>query len=287
MAPWNQPSPLKHDSAARAVPGRIEELWADPTAHLLRIGADAGFAAEEFGVPTTGPMPERVAYLGRYQGEPWFTVREDAEFPDSIRTATLSTGQLVLAMAATAILNWQDAARHCEWCGAELVLAPGSFSAKCPDCGREVFPRTDPAVIVGLVNDADELYLAHNTLWVDGFVSIPAGFSEAGESAENTVIREVFEESKLVVKDLRYLGSQPWPFPRSLMLGYLGLAEGSPQPDGVEIGWGEWFSRESLERRTRDGEIFLAPPASIARRIIDAWRSGEIGRDTFRSRDAG
>jgi NAD+ diphosphatase len=281
MSPWNRTSIIDHDETARRADS-VQSVWESGDVRVLQLDSHGQFDAQNLGVPpASGQLPDDVAYLGRVSGVAWFAQRVERSFPDTVRSAQLDDAGLALVMSANAILNWQAAARHCTWCGGRLVLAPGSFSAKCSECGRETFPRTDPAVIVALVNDDDELYLSHQVLWQPGFVSITAGFVDSGESAENAVAREVAEESGLTVRDVRFVGSQPWPFPRSLMLGYLGLAEGQPEVDGDEIGWGAWFSRETLAGRIAAGELYLAPPASIARRLIDAWIDHRIGRATF------
>jgi NAD+ diphosphatase len=145
--------------------------------------------------------------------------------------------------------------------------------ARLDEHGGEHFPRTDPAVIV-LVEHDDRLLLGSNVLWESGRFSLLAGFVEAGESAEQAVVREVLEESGVRVEDVRYVGSQPWPFPRSLMLGFRArLAEGADPDELVrdesEISELRWFTRDEL--RTPSADLKLPMGLSIARWLIDLW----------------
>ncbi|HXR44149.1 MAG TPA: NAD(+) diphosphatase, partial [Pseudolysinimonas sp.] len=146
--------------------------------------------------------------------------------------------------------------------------------------GREVFPRTDAAIIVGITDADDRLLLGSNAMWAANRFSVLAGFVEPGESLEAAVVREVFEESGLRVTDPVYLGSQPWPFPASLMVGFRArLADGEPadtHPDGEEILALRWFTREEMAAAIADGSIGLPGRASIARAIIEDWYGGEI-----------
>lgn len=177
-------------------------------------------------------------------------------------------------MATLARQNWVETTRYCERCGAALERLDGH--AVCSDCGGNVFPRIDPSVIVAVLDATDRLFLAHNALWEAGRVSLLAGFVEAGESCENALYREVVEESGLVISAYRYLGSQPWPYPRSLMLGYVARSGGEATVDGREITWGDWYSRERLRALVADATVGLPREGSIARAIIDAWLAGEL-----------
>ena len=147
-----------------------------------------------------------------------------------------------------------------------------------PDSGAEVFPRTDAAIIVGITDADDRLLLGSNALWENNRYSLLAGFVEPGESLEAAVIREVFEESGIRVTDPTYLGSQPWPFPASLMVGFLARVDERVEsiltPDGNEILDLRWFSRDEL--RDAAGEILLPGPTSIARAIIEEWYGGPL-----------
>jgi NAD+ diphosphatase len=144
--------------------------------------------------------------------------------------------------------------------------------------GSEHFPRTDPAVITLVTDARDRALLARNSSWPQRRVSILAGFVEPGESAEHAVAREVAEETGITVSEIRYLGSQPWPMPQSLMLGFWARA-GGRQPirvDQEEIAEAHWFSRDGLRAAMAAGQVRLPPPVSIAYRIIESWYGEEM-----------
>ena len=205
--------------------------------------------------------------------------------PDGARPADLrQSGALLgdrdsgLLTHAVALDNWHATHTHCPRCGALTEVVPGGHARICPVDGSEHFPRTDPAVITLVTDATDRALLARNASWPEHRVSILAGFVEPGESAEQAVAREVAEETGIVVGDIRYLASQPWPMPRSLMLGFWARAAGS-QPihvDEEEIAEAHWFSRDGLRAAMAAGESRLPPPVSIAHRIIEAWYGAEL-----------
>ena len=181
---------------------------------------------------------------------------------------------------AVALANWHGSHPHCPRCGAPTDPLPAGHARVCPADGSEHFPRTDPAVIMLVTDGEGRCLLAHNQSWPAHRVSILAGFVEPGESAEQAVVREVAEETGITVGDVRYLGSQPWPMPQSLMLGFRARAV-SGQPisvDGEEIGEARWFSREDLRAAIATGDILLPPPVSIAHRIIETWYGEPLPR---------
>ena len=165
---------------------------------------------------------------------------------------------------------WRRESRFCGSCGGPNRDADtGELARQCPACGRLEFPRISPAVIIIVTNDKDEALLAHNSKFTPSVYSIIAGFNEAGESLEDTVAREIKEEVNLDVKDIRYIRSQPWPFPNSLMLGFTARhAGGELRPDGIEIEDARWFSRESLPA--------LPGSASVSRYLINMWLEGKL-----------
>lgn len=177
---------------------------------------------------------------------------------------------------ALGISNWHRTHRHCPRCGAPTRYVEAGWSTECTADQSRHFPRTDPAVIM-LVNDgADRCVLGRQAAWPEGRFSILAGFVEPGETAEQAVRREVAEEVGLTVTDVRYVGSQPWPFPASLMLGYVATVTGSEQivrADG-EIAEAAWFSKDDI--RQQRGMQMLPNELSIAYHIINGWISGEL-----------
>ena len=153
---------------------------------------------------------------------------------------------------AVALENWQRLHRFCSRCGERTVIAAAGHIRRCPACGAEHYPRTDPAVIMLVTDDQDRVLLGRQVHWPEGRFSTLAGFVEPGESIEQSVRREVFEEAGVTVGEVEYVASQPWPFPSSLMLGFMARATSSEiTVDGEEIQEARWFSREELRRRLR------------------------------------
>jgi NAD+ diphosphatase len=231
------------------------------------LGADAD-GIVYFGVAGPLPQPEALGEAGA------------AARPTSLRQAgpLLSDRDVGLMTQAVALANWHSVFVHCPRCGAVTGTALAGHSRVCPVDGSEHFPRLDPAVIMLVTDPEDRALLARNAQWPQRRVSILAGFVEPGESAEQAVAREVLEETGISVADTRYIGSQPWPMPHSLMLGFRARANGSLliTVDEEEIAEAHWFSRDGLRAAIADGSIRLPPPVSIAHRIIESWYGSEL-----------
>jgi NAD+ diphosphatase len=282
----------------------VEALLADPLARVLVLHhrtvllvAPARIALLE---PATVPAHELALYLGR-------SIIAEADLPlgapvtallvDDATAAALGAddsdwGDLRLLGAAFSVRDaglFTEALALANW-HASYNFSPRTGHASSPDAagwtrrdvstGAELFPRTDAAIIVGITDDDDRLLLGSNALWEKNRFSLLAGFVEPGESLEAAVIREVFEESGVHVVEPVYRGSQPWPFPASLMVGFRArVAPGSStvgRPDGEEILALRWFSREELAAANASGDIRLPGSTSIARAIIDDWYGGEL-----------
>jgi NAD+ diphosphatase len=192
-----------------------------------------------------------------------------------------------LLTTAVAVLNWHERARFCTICGSRTARRSAGWARYCLRCGHEEYPRTDPSMIC-LVHDVEDghVLLARQPSWPQGRFSVLAGFVEAGESLESCVMREVAEEVGVEVRDVRYLGSQPWPFPRSLMLGFSAMADRDApvRPADGEIAQARWVSRAELRAALAEGgwthrdsgsddaaALLLPGEVSIARRMLDAW----------------
>lgn len=207
----------------------------------------------------------------------------DAARWSDLRTAgaSLSARDAGLFTEAVGLANWHALGAHCPVCGAPTVVERGGWARRCLSEDRELFPRTDPAVIVGVVDDADRLLLGANAAWGGNRYSLLAGFVETGESFEQTIIREVAEEAGIRVVGCDYLGSQPWPFPASVMIGFRARLDPTQRPDeaipdGTEIIAVHWFTRAEIwERR---GELGLPGSTSIARAILEDWYGGPLDR---------
>ncbi|MDD9798865.1 MAG: NAD(+) diphosphatase [Gammaproteobacteria bacterium] len=180
----------------------------------------------------------------------------------------------LLAYAKT-LVHWRRCHRHCPACAAPLRAESGGHVLRCGGCGRAQFPRTDPAVIV-LVEHAGACLLARQAGWEQQRYSVLAGFVEPGESAEQTVLREVREEAGVIVTALRYHASQPWPFPGALMLGYFAQAQDARiKVDGDELEHAQWFTRDALTRALQQNQLRLSPAISISHRLIEHWFDAE------------
>ncbi|MFO1154151.1 MAG: NAD(+) diphosphatase [Rhodospirillales bacterium] len=258
-----------------------------PRALLLRgdsegvsplVASEAAFAF--LGVSRSGP----------FDGAAWFAVEADAQLARPLTQATggaftelrrvsgqLPAGEAAVLAYARALMHWHRRHRFCGVCGRATAVRDGGHSRLCldPGCGTQHFPRTDPAMIVLVTRNGPQgeaCLLARQAGWPQGLVSTLAGFVEPGETAEAAVVREVREEVGIDVGCVRYAGSQPWPFPSSLMLAFRAVAPPGAELtlDPRELESGRWFSRDEVVRL---GELGLKLPTadSIARRLIEDW----------------
>jgi NAD+ diphosphatase len=214
-------------------------------------------------IPPELPLPPGWRAVPVRQGLSQFTGETAVDLP---RTSGFA-GPVGRMLRAFHISQWRGESRFCGHCGAKNIDAPDELARLCPACGRLEYPRIAPAVIVLVINDSGQALLAHNKKFPLGMYSLIAGFTEAGESLENTVARELREEVNIEVRDIRYIASQPWPFPHSLMLGFTArYAGGEVHPDGKEIEDAQWFSRDKLP--------LLPGYGSVSRFLINRWIQG-------------
>lgn len=185
---------------------------------------------------------------------------------------------LGLFTQATAITNWHSSSVYCGSCGTPTQMRFSGWMRYCVTCETEHFPRINPAIITAVVDEDDRLLLGSSYRWDAHRFSTFAGFVEAGESLENAVVREIKEEAGVVVGGVEYLGSQPWPFPSQLMLGFIASVEDPSQakPDDNEIREVRWFTRRELAEQVSAGKIWIPPRASISRALIEYWYGGPI-----------
>ena len=199
--------------------------------------------------------------------------------------AQLSPLESELALHATALSNWHRAHPRCPQCGGPTRVDLGGASRFCDTDQSQHHPRTDSAVIVLIRDRADRILLGHQPVWPEGRFSTFAGFLEPGETFEQCVSREVFEESNIKVSEIKYLGSQPWPFPASIMIAFEAVTDNPEvaKGDGEEITEVKWFTRAELKAAAADGSLLLPPSISVARKMIEGWL-GEpaIGGETWR-----
>jgi NAD+ diphosphatase len=191
--------------------------------------------------------------------------------------ARLNPTDTALFIEASAIANWHATHTHCPRCGTPTQPEAGGWVRRCPADSSEHYPRTDPAIIVTVVGADDRLLLGGGGPLDARNYSTLAGFVEPGESLEQAVVREIGEEVGVRVTASQYLGSQPWPFPASLMLGFTATtSDTEATPDGVEVTRARWFSRSELQDAVLSGEIVISSRLSIARALIEHWYGGVI-----------
>lgn len=211
---------------------------------------------------------------------------------DTLRTIGSSLSDLDIGVAAhsLALSQWHYRHPRCAQCGAQTKVTLGGAARDCAECGSQHHPRTDPAVIVLIKDRDDRILLGHQKVWPTNRFSTFAGFVEPGESFEHCVRREVKEEASVSVTSMIYLGSQPWPFPASIMIAYEAVIDNPSQAraDGEEIEEIRWFTRETLRAEVKNQNVILPPSLSVARAMINRWYGDRadselIGGEAWRS----
>ena len=193
----------------------------------------------------------------------------------------LSPRDIGLAVHAQGLANWHSKHPRCSLCGGPTVVVLAGAVRRCPTDQSEHYPRTDSAIIVLIKNDKDQILLGRQKVWPKHRFSTFAGFVEPGESFEHCVIREVREEAGVELTKINYLGSQPWPFPASLMIAFEAITN-TPElarPDGDEIEEIRWFSREDMKSAILDKSLILPFEISVARQMINAWYGDGADKD--------
>jgi NAD+ diphosphatase len=264
---------LDRVTARRRDPGWVASALADPASRAVVLSSDAALVdgARLSRVPVNG----EALLLGVQDGSALFAVdgtgRDDLVGLREVAPELTQDEGGLLAYAA-ALLNWHRRHGFCSVCGAASEVREAGLLRVCPSCGAEHHPRTDPVVIM-LVVDGERVLMGRQPSWPPGRYSALAGFVEPGESLEDAVAREVFEESGVEVTGARYVSSQPWPFPSSLMLGFeADYVSGEPVAADGELDDVRWFTRAELEDAAAErGPYLLPPPLAIARRLIDGW----------------
>ena len=274
----------------------LEKAWAAPDTQVALVSGDR-LAVEpdrtslRLVSPSAAPDGLRI-FLGidheagagqTADGRAVFAVLLDEE-PDESYAGLREIGGVLtdretgIAVNVVGLANWHRVHTHCANCGAHTEVNHAGHVRRCPVCGTSHFPRSDPAIIVLVTDDQDRALLGRNEAWPEGRYSTLAGFVEPGESLEAAVRREVFEEAGVVIgDDIQYAGSQPWPLPSSLMLGFYATATGYDiTVDQDEIADARWFSREDLRALIESGSMALPGNISISRRLIEGWYGQEL-----------
>ena len=306
-------SAVDRDNVVRSESGLLDRLWDDSAVRVLVLadgktlleGSVDSPSAELRLLPTSSVRELRnstlnEAYLGfttdTQGGVPAGTkvilavldvasataLESDPEAWHGLRRtgAGLSARDAGLYAEALALANWNETHLYCPRCGQATVVEEAGWVRKCVVDGHQIFPRTDPAIIVSVVDEQDRILLGSQGVWEENRWSILAGFVEPGESLAAAVQREVFEESGVRVIAPEYLGSQAWPFPYSLMVGFTAKVDPAHahlplNPDGIEIEKLRWFSRDDI--RAESDSLILPGKLSIAGALIEHWFGGPIG----------
>lgn len=278
---------VDRSAVRRSDPAWLAAAWESPAVQVVRVRDGRVAVRGERLVldPRPDVGPEQRLFLGVAGDVPYFGAvvpsgddRGDVSFA-SIRAVGGVLGDLEagLVVHAVSLANWHATHTHCPRCGDRTVPEAGGHVRRCVRDGSEHYPRTDPAVIMAVVDAEDRLLLGRQASWDPGRFSTLAGFVEPGESLEAAVRREVAEEVGVVVGEVAYLGSQPWPFPSSLMLGFRATALTTEivRHDG-EIAEARWLTRADLPGAVAAGELAFPPSISIARRLIEHWYGSEL-----------
>ena len=212
--------------------------------------------------------PPKITGVSILQGQPlppgWKEITLRQALTAQGQSIGEENGSLARLLRACHISQWRRDSRFCGNCGTKNNDELEELARRCPECKRQEFPRISPAIITIVLNDNDEILLAHNKNFLPGLYSLVAGFNDPGESLEATVAREIREETNIDVRDICYVKSQPWPFPHSLMIGFAArYAGGEIRPDGIEIEDACWFNRDNLPKLPGSG--------SLSRYLIDRW----------------
>lgn len=285
--------PLERADPLRADTQALARLWPDARILVLDPDGTAFTGADDQPLALTGADvgggPGTAIFLGLRGEQAWFSVESSAVNLSAAGRMDLRQAALQWSIAdatafcyARGMSYWHSRNRYCGVCGGEGRFERGGFIGRCQKCAIEHYPRVDPAVIVAVQNRG-RLLLGRQASWAPRRYSVLAGFVEPGESLEQTVVREVFEEAKVKVSACQYLGTQPWPFPGALMVGFSAQADdGEPEVDG-ELEDARWFTVEEVGAAIArdlhdDGEgIRLSPPISISRSLIEHWYQQQTG----------
>jgi NAD+ diphosphatase len=274
----------------------LEERWADPETRVLVVSGTRIRPVDgtvPWSSPADVPTAGRRVLLGERDGHTRFALLVDPQDAPGERGEYVGIREVLpylagdtvdapLVFHAIGMAEWHWATRFCPRCGGALEPRMAGAELVCTQCGKAQFPRTDPAVIMAVTvgepgADDEALLLGRQAAWPEGRYSTLAGFLEPGETLEDAVRREVWEEVGVTVGEVTYFGNQPWPLPASLMLGFLGRATTYDiRVDGREIEDARWFTRAQMREEADAGELVLPGGVSISRSLVEHWYGGPL-----------
>jgi len=289
---------LQRQSLLRKDAKSLQALANSPHARVIGVfQGNPSIATKNHFVPFTAlnaAQRTQAIFLGVFEEAPTFALTvftQDSLFPDAafgdIRQLahTLGTTDLSIAIQAKALCYWHEKHPYCAVCGHHTEMADAGYRRQCSHCGAEHFPRCDPAVIVGVTHE-NKILLGRQASWPAQRFSVIAGFAEPGESLEQAVVREVWEETGVLVKSVQYLNSQPWPYPSSLMLAFTAEAGTTDiSLNDKELEQAFWISRSAFADQVKAKELLPPPRASIAYGIVKAWyeKEGLVMSELFKT----
>jgi len=288
-----------HDRAAvrRGDDAWLDQQWADPATRVLLVSGTRLRAVPDGSLQWVSPAeaPEGLrVLLGVRDGTTYFAMLLDPRTAPGAKEEWLGLRGFVtaferdsidapLAFHAMGIAEWHWRTRNCPYCGSRLTSRQSGHVLHCDSCGKEQFPRTDPAVIMIVAHgepgsEEERCLLGRGAIWPEGRYSTLAGFLEPGETLEDAVRREVLEEVGVEVGEVEWFGNQPWPFPGSLMLGFTARALTTEiQVDGSEIADARWFTRAEMKAESEAGTVVLpGRGVSISRSLVEHWYGGQL-----------
>ena len=305
MSAINQhPSRIDRAGHLRENPTTLDQLWT--RAKILQIAqgrlpSDTYLSADQVAtLIASGEFKEGSRYflgLDAISQDPYFAwdtecsaAKTDEEMKVGLARLRevgidLTSIDAELAMHAVALSNWHQSHPRCARCGAQTRVDLGGAVRICDVDKSQHHPRTDCAAIVLVRDNDDRILLGHQPVWPEGRFSTFAGFLEPGETFEQCVAREVLEESGVNVRSITYLGSQPWPFPASIMMAFDAVTDfpETARPDGVEISEVKWFTRDQFKAEAKAGTLLLPPTISVARKMIERWLGeAAVGSEAWR-----
>lgn len=277
---------FRHHGLDRAEPLRsqshvLDEAWQKAKVLVLNDkGESCVYSRDDIFYPASLvslARPENAVFLGFQDRQAYFAIAQNAVSHApmevlNIRTAVGIWPEWMTAVfaQAKALLHWQVQSKFCGRCGGLTSLKTAGYSASCASCGLVVYPQTHPATIM-CVSDGNKILLGRQAVWPEKRMSLLAGFIEPGETPEQTVVREVWEESGVKVERVRYVASQPWPMPMALMLGFEAYAPEQEISISEELQAAAWYGRDELRALVAAGDLLLPDVLSISHSLIMRW----------------